>query len=135
MALGSKSRVHDMIGRMGLAVAVGMLGLAGASAPSVAQQGLEHPASAAYRSAGRSRVVRGPQVRGFQQRRVGGYSYGASDTINTYGNVRTLYGSNNVYRDVNADRQTRFGPFYHGFFFDSSSTIGGIRSGNSPYHN
>ena len=60
---------------------------------------LPHPASSYYRSAGRSRVVRGPQVRGFQQRRVGGYSFYAADTINTYGNVRSLFGGNNVYRD------------------------------------
>ena len=123
-----------MMGRIGLAVAVGMLGLAGASSSSVAQEGagLAHPASAYYRSAGRSRVVRGPQVRGFQQRRVGGYSFYAADTINTYGNVRTQFGGNNVYRDFQADRQTRFGPFDHGFFFDSG--IGG-RSSYSPYHN
>ena len=127
-----------MIGRIGLAVAVGMLGLAGASSASLAQGiGLEHPASAAYRSAGRSRVVRGPQVRGFQQRRVGGYSFYAADTINTYGNSRSLFGGNNVYRDNQADRQTRFGPFDHGFFYDSgvAGGIGGSRGGYSPYHN
>ena len=76
--------------------------------------------------------MRGPQVRGFQKRRVGGYSFYAADTINTYGNVRTLFGGNNVYRDSQADRQTRFGPFDHGFFFDSG--MGG-RGGYSPYHN
>jgi hypothetical protein len=96
--------------------------------------GLEHPASAYYRSGGSrvSRSVRGPQVRGFQQRRVGGYSYYREDTINTYGNVRTLFGSNNVYRDSMADRQTRFGPFDNGFFFDSGLAP---RGGYSPYHN
>jgi hypothetical protein len=123
-----------MIGRFGLALAVGIFGWAGSSSVTLAQDGvgLAHPASAYYRSAGRSRVVRGPQVRGFQRRRVGGYSFYAADTINTYGDVRTLFGGNNVYRDAQADRQTRFGPFDHGFFFDSG--IGG-RGGYSPYHN
>ena len=125
-----------MMGRMGLAVVVGLVGLVGmtgASPVSMAQgTGLEHPASGYYRSAGRSRVVRGPQVRGFQQRRIGGYSFYREDTINTYGNVRTQFGGNNVYRDSQADRQTRFGPFDHGFFFDSGITP---RGGYSPYHN
>lgn len=123
-----------MIGRVGLALAVGLLGLSGTSAVTFAQDGagLAHPASAYYRSAGKSRVVRGPQVRGFQQRRVGGYSYYTADTINTYGNVRSIYGGNNSYRDWQADRQTRFGPFDHGFFFDSGV---GPRGGYSPYNN
>ena len=122
-----------MMVRFGLAVAVGLLGFTGAAPVSMAQgTGLEHPASAYYRSAGRSRIVRGPQVRGFQQRRVGGYSFYTGDTINTYGNLRSNYGGNNVYRDLQADRQTPFGPFDHGFFFDSGIGRGG---GYSPYHN
>lgn len=124
-----------MIGRLGFLLAIGVLGFSGGASPAQAQQqgvGLAHPASAYYRSAGRARVVRGPQVRGFQQRRVGGYSFSRSDTVNTYGNVRSNYGGYNVYRDFQADRQTRFGPFDHGFFFDSG--IGG-RGGYSPYHN
>lgn len=123
-----------MIGRAALALAVGVLGFSAAPSAVLAQDGagLAHPASAYYRSAGRSRIVRGPQVRGFQQRRVGGYSFSRADTINTYGNVRSQFGGNNIYRDFQADRQTRFGPFDHGFFFESG--IGG-RGGYSPYHN
>lgn len=85
--------------------------------------GAEHRASDYYRGK--------PQVRGFVQRR-GGYSYSPSDTVNTYGNSRSNFGSNNSYRDPMTDRQTRFGPFDHGFFFDSG---GWPRGGNSPYHN
>lgn len=119
-----------MMGRIGLGLALAMFGLSGAATPALAQDGvgLAHPASNYYRSAGRSRVVRGPQVRGFVQRRVGGYSFYREDVINTYGNARTLFGGNNVYRDLQADRQTRFGPFDHGFFFNS-------RGLNSPYPN
>lgn len=120
-----------MIGRIGLAVtAMAMIGIAGTAAPAFAQDGagLAHPASSYYRSGGRSRVVRGPQVRGFVQRRVGGYSFFREDTINTYGNVRTMFGGNNVYRDPQADRQTNFAPFDHGFFFNSIGR-------NSPYPN
>jgi hypothetical protein len=75
---------------------------------------------------------RGPQVRGFVQRR-GGYSFGAEDTINTTGPGRGLFGSTNAYRNYQVDRQTGGGPFDHGFFFDG----GGIapRGGNSPYIN
>lgn len=89
-------------------------------APTVAADG-SHPASAYYR--------RAPQVRGFVQRR-GGYSFTASDIANTYGSSRTLYGANN--RDPFADRQTRNGPFDHGFFFDSGIAP---RGGDSPYRN
>ena len=88
------------------------------------QQGPEHPAASYYR--------RGqPQVKGFVARR-GGYSYSPSDSINTYGNSRTLYGGANSYRDPMLDRQTTSGPFDHGFFFDSGI---GPRGGNSPYPN
>lgn len=73
---------------------------------------------------------RKPQVRGYVARR-GGYSYSAEDVINTYGDSRTLYGGANNYRDPMLDRQTPFGPFDHGFFFDSGV---GLRGGNSPYH-
>lgn len=70
-----------------------------------------------------------PQVRGFVRRR-GGYSYVPEDTINTYGDSRTVYGSTNVFRDQWADRQTASGPFDNGFFFDSGI---GFNGGNSPY--
>jgi hypothetical protein len=81
-----------------------------------------HPKSAYYH---------GPQVRGFVQRR-GGYSYSVADTINTYGDSRSTNGSNNSYRDPFSDRQTRMGPFDHGFFFDSGIAP---RGGDSPYRN
>jgi hypothetical protein len=83
-----------------------------------------HSKSSTYR--------RGPQVRGFVQRR-GGYSYGSDDTINTTGPGRGLFSSTNAYRNYQVDRQTGGGPFDHGFFFDG----GGIapRGGNSPYIN
>jgi hypothetical protein len=86
----------------------------------------EHRASSSYR--------RGPQVRGFVQRR-GGYSYGASDSVNTYGDARTRFGSNSSYRDGTADRQTNNGPFDHGFFASGSGVqTNGIPS-SSSYHN
>lgn len=81
-----------------------------------------HPSSDYYRG--------GPQVRGYVERR-GGYSYSYSDSINTYGNSRSLYGGVNSYRDFGADRQTGAGPFDHGFFFDSG--VGGTHGGSSPY--
>lgn len=123
-----------MIRTLVLALAAASLGLTGSATASFAQGvGLQHPASGYYRSGGaRSRVVRGPQVRGFAQRRVGGYSFFKSDTINTYGDARTSYGGINVFRDGLQDRQTRFGPFDHGFFFDSGVSP---RGGYSPYHN
>src|SRR6476660_2515417 len=55
------------------------------------------------------------------RRRVGGYSYGAADVINTYGS------SPPPWADI---RQTPSGPFDSGFFFDSGM---GPRGGNSPY--
>ncbi|MEO1206990.1 MAG: hypothetical protein AAFV45_11720 [Pseudomonadota bacterium] len=80
-----------------------------------------HPSSSYYRG--------GPQVRGYVQRR-GGYSYKKGDTINTYGDSRTKYGSTNSYRDLDSDNQTIAGPFDHGFFFDSGVSQHG---GDSPY--
>lgn len=74
---------------------------------------------------------RGPKVRGYAARR-GGYSYRAVDTINTYGDSRTRYGSTNFFRFWGADRQTSAGPFDHGFFFDSGIAP---RGGDSPYMN
>lgn len=83
-----------------------------------------HPKSTTYR--------RAPQVRGFVQRR-GGYSYSSSDTVNTTGPGRGLYGSTNSYRFLGVDRQTRSGPFDHGFFYDGGGTA--PRGGDSPYIN
>ncbi len=72
---------------------------------------------------------RGPQVRSFN-RSVGGYSYRAPDTINTYGDNRSRFGGTSSYRDPSLDTQTRAGPFDHGWFFDSGINPNG---GNSPY--
>lgn len=94
-----------------------------AKTQAAAQDLSAHPKSGYYR--------RKPQVRGYVQRR-GGYSYFPQDSINTYGDSRTRYGSVNSYRDPITDRQTRNGPFDHGFFFDSGL---GLRGGDSPYHN
>lgn len=114
-----------------IGVAVSGIGATSAEAEQVRKRSLAqaeqgagaHRASAYYR--------RAPQVRGFVARR-GGYSYSAADVINTYGNSRSLYGGSNVYRDGMLDRQTPFGPFDHGFFFDSGI---GPRGGNTPYQN
>ncbi len=73
----------------------------------------------------------GAKVKGYSQRR-GGYSYYAEDSINTYGDARTKYGSASTYRDPSLDHQTNSGPFDHGFFFDSAV---GPRGGDSPYMN
>ncbi|MGD9784705.1 MAG: hypothetical protein AB7E80_01430 [Hyphomicrobiaceae bacterium] len=80
-----------------------------------------HPKSSYYR--------RGPRVKGYVARR-GGYSYTAEDAINTYGDSRGRFGSANSLRDPFLDRQTKAGPFDHGFFFDSGIAP---RGGDSPY--
>lgn len=82
----------------------------------------EHPKSPYYRK-------KGAQVRGFVARR-GGYSYTYADSINTYGDSRSLYGSTWLFRNPYIDRQTTAGPFDHGFFFDSGVMP---RGGDSPY--
>lgn len=69
------------------------------------------------------------RVKGYTARR-GGYSYTYPDTINTYGDSRTRYGSVNAYRDPSIDRQSQGGPFDHGFFFDSAR---GAYGSQSPY--
>ena len=74
---------------------------------------------------------RSPKVKGYRKRR-GGYSYSVTDTINTYGDSRTLNGGANSYRFELYTRQTPSGPFDHGFFFDSGI---GLHGGNSPYLN
>ena len=106
-----------------------------ASTPAAADAPTRKKTAEAATTAGAHRASpyyrRAPQVRGFVQRR-GGYSYSANDVVNTYGNNRSLYGGNNSYRDGMTDRQTSFGPFDHGFFFDSGI---GPRGGNSPYQN
>lgn len=74
----------------------------------------------------------GPQVKGYVERR-GGYSYSYADSVNTYGDNRSNYGSASAYRDPSLDKQTNAGPFDHGFFFDSGVT--GPHGGDSPYMN
>ena len=71
------------------------------------------------------------KARASRQRR-GGYSYSAQDTINTYGDSRTVNGGANSYRFEFYTRQTPSGPFDHGFFFDSGI---GMNGGDSPYLN
>ena len=71
------------------------------------------------------------QVRGYVSRR-GGYSYSGADSINTYGDSRSLYGGTMMFRDWRFDRQSISGPFDHGFFFDSGVRP---RGGDSPYLN
>lgn len=71
-----------------------------------------------------------PRVRGFVVRRGGYYSYSAADSINTYGDARSLYGSTRYFRDWHSGRQSLSGPFDHGFFFDSGTHP---RGGDSPY--
>jgi len=88
-------------------------------------------ASIAGERAAASGYKKDPQVRGYVARR-GGYSYSYSDTINTYGDSRSLYGATQSFRDPMVDRQTNAGPFDHGFFFESGVAP---RGGNSPYMN
>ncbi|MDX2157245.1 MAG: hypothetical protein SFW09_12125 [Hyphomicrobiaceae bacterium] len=78
-----------------------------------------------------SKSRKAPQVRGYSSR-GGGYSYSYSDTINTYGDSRSVYGATQLFRDPMLDRQTNAGPFDHGFFFESGIAP---RGGNSPYMN
>ncbi len=74
-------------------------------------------------------LAAGKKAKGHSSER-GGYSYDYVDSINTYGDSRSKYGSASSYRDPNLDRQTNAGPFDHGFFFDSGM---GERGGDSPY--
>lgn len=74
---------------------------------------------------------RGTRVRGFATRSVGGYSYVATDTINTYGDARGRYGAATSFRDPAFGRQTTSGPFDNDFFFDTG--VGSVYGGNAPY--
>ena len=83
-----------------------------------------------YRSGAKSSYSKGKaQVRGYSRRR-GGYSYSYAESINTYGDARGRYGSASSFRDPMMDKQTEFGPFDHGFFFDSGVAP---RGGDAPY--
>jgi len=73
-----------------------------------------------------------PRVYGYVVRSGGGYSYTVEDIINTYSTSRTRYGSTDYFRNWRVDRQTPFGPFDHGFFFDSAIAP---RGGDAPYLN
>lgn len=95
---------------------------AGSKKAETQEQGVEHK---------KSKYYRGARVKGYVARR-GGYSYSAEDTVNTYGDSRSRYGSANSFRDPALDRQTAAGPFDHGFFFDSGIAP---RGGDSPYLN
>lgn len=109
---------------LGVAIAMGLsLSAVPADAGSRGYRGEgAHQSSSYYR--------KGPRVKGYVKRR-GGYSYTYEDSINTYGNSRSLYGGVNAWRDYSADRQTDFGPFDHGFFFDSAT--GSSYGGSAPY--
>lgn len=85
------------------------------------QEGRDVRTSRAYR--------RAPQVRGFVQRR-GGYSYAASDSINTYGDTQSRYSNYSLFRNGQFGRQSSSGPFDSDFFFDSGVSP---RGGNAPF--
>ena len=74
----------------------------------------------------------GTRVRGFTWRRVGGYSYAAEDSINTYGDSQSRYSYYSLFRNQDFGRQSSSGPFDSDFFFDSGISP---RGGNSPYPN
>ena len=125
-----------MIGYVRIGVAVAALTVIGLATEAAAGVGILRDSSATIAQSTAQLVQvaqrsRKPQVRGFV-RRGGYYSYQPSDSINTYGDSRTRFGSTNSYRDPMADRQTRFGPFDHGFFYDSGS-ITTPYGGYSPY--
>lgn len=116
---------------MGFALVLAVIGLAWLTGDAVrgplraqGAQGPEHKATKHYRRTA-------PKVRGYVARR-GGYSYAPEDSINTYGDSRSKFGSTSFYRDPRLDSQTNGGPFDHGFFFDSGINP---RGGNSPYPN
>lgn len=114
-------------------VAVAAVTLAGAtvSTPAEAAGASTYRAAKAKSKTNRTRSGRrSPQVRGYLARR-GGYSFTASDTVNTTIGSRSLYGGTNVFRDRQLDSQTVGGPFDHGYFFNSPI---GPRGGDSPYH-
>jgi hypothetical protein len=113
-----------------IAAAAGMLAILGLVPAGPADAG-EREKAGTHAKSSHYRKSSGPQVRGYAARR-GGYSYSYSDTINTYGDSRTLYGATQLFRDPMLDRQTNAGPFDHGFFFESGIAP---RGGNSPYMN
>jgi hypothetical protein len=79
-----------------------------------------------------AKAKKGARVKGYVERRGGGYSYDQADTINTHGDSRSKFGGASSLRDPSLDKQTDAGPFDHGFFFDSAV---GARGGDAPYQN
>ena len=79
-----------------------------------------------------AKAKKGARVKGYVERRGGGYSYNQADAINTYGDSRSKFGGASSLRDPSLDKQTDAGPFDHGFFFDSAV---GPRGGDAPYQN
>ncbi len=108
------------------ALAVFGAGFTAAPGIGVTQAQAQQPSTGGHRA---SRYYRGER-RGRGRR--GGYSYSSQDTINTYGDSRTLNGGANSYRFELYTRQTPSGPFDHGYFFDSGI---GLHGGDSPYMN
>jgi hypothetical protein len=123
----SKLLIALAAGAAALFVSSPSVNAAGSSQPTVERtaQMTQTAGRPKYRASRRKAT----RVYGYTQRRVGGYSYSASDVTNTYGLTRSLYGSVNAWRDPMVDRQTRSGPFDHDFFYDSGL---GLRGGNSP---
>ena len=107
------------------------IGLAVAGAIAVMSFTVAGTATADDKPATARRHAKSAKVKGYVARR-GGYSYTATDTINTYGDSRSRYGATQLFRDPMLDRQTTAGPFDHGFFFESGISP---RGGNSPYMN
>jgi hypothetical protein len=113
---------HDWI----LTVAAGAIMLMAYAGVTEAGERSASGATQAEKSANvKARSNRRPlEVNIYPLRRRGGYSYRASDVINTYG------GSPPPYLDV---RQTPGGPFDSGFFFDSGVRGPPFIGGQSPY--
>ncbi len=104
-----------------LVVGLGVLALLGC--PGASQADGRRMTSTAAPAAGQQKAIhyrkRAARVRGFFAMR-GGYAYGRSDVIGTYGSSRAPY----AWVD-----QSQGGPFDSGFFFDSD-----VRSlNNAPY--
>lgn len=114
-----------------IAIVAAVASLSAIAGPTAAAQKKPVEATEAQQQRASKAYRRGPQVRGYVARR-GGYSYSASDSINTYGDNRSLFGGVSSYRGLQFDRQTNSGPFDHGFFFDSGIAP---RGGDSPYQN
>ncbi len=120
-----------MMRGMGIGLALGLV--AAFALPTAASADGKYKRGA-YKSGYSSgtKYRKGPAVRGYVLERRGGYSYERSDVINTYGDNRSLYGATNSYRDPMLNRQSSFGPFDSGFFFDSAISP---RGGYAPYQN